>query len=121
MDARDGSDTGVTRLRAWSRLTGWRFESSSAHRESPAQSAIPPFRILQEAGWDGNLGWWQRSWQHRAPQAAGGRARATLLLPSTEGERRMHRRDVAVCTAATLPAQSEGGSSDSSGAVASRA
>jgi hypothetical protein len=30
----DVSDTRVTRLRAWSRLTGWRFESSSAHRKA---------------------------------------------------------------------------------------
>ena len=27
----DGYDTRVTRLRAWSGITGWRFESSSAH------------------------------------------------------------------------------------------
>ena len=32
----DASDTRVTRLRAWSGITGWRFESSSAHGESPA-------------------------------------------------------------------------------------
>ena len=31
MNASDGSDTRVTRLRAWSGITGWRFESSSAH------------------------------------------------------------------------------------------
>ena len=37
----DGSDTRVTRLRAWSTLSGWRFESSSAHSESPAQRAVP--------------------------------------------------------------------------------
>jgi hypothetical protein len=30
----DGYDTRVTRLRAWSRLSGWRFESSSAHRKA---------------------------------------------------------------------------------------
>ena len=29
--ATDGYDTRVTRLRAWSGITGWRFESSSAH------------------------------------------------------------------------------------------
>jgi hypothetical protein len=30
----DGYDSRVTRLRAWSGITGWRFESSSAHREA---------------------------------------------------------------------------------------
>jgi hypothetical protein len=34
LDALDGYDTRVTRLRAWSRLTGWRLESSSAHRKA---------------------------------------------------------------------------------------
>jgi hypothetical protein len=41
MDALDVSDTRVTRLRAWSTLSGWRFESSSAHGEPPAQRAVP--------------------------------------------------------------------------------
>ena len=40
LDALDGSDTWVTRLRAWSGITGWRFESSSAHRESPAYAGL---------------------------------------------------------------------------------
>jgi hypothetical protein len=31
---RDGYDSRVTRLRAWSGITGWRFESSSAHRKA---------------------------------------------------------------------------------------
>jgi hypothetical protein len=34
MDALDVFDTRVTRLRAWSGITGWRFESSSAHRKA---------------------------------------------------------------------------------------
>jgi hypothetical protein len=41
MDASDGSDTRVTRLRAWSGITGWRFESSSAHGKPPAQRGVP--------------------------------------------------------------------------------
>jgi hypothetical protein len=40
MDALDGFDTRVTRLRAWSRLTGWRFESSSAHRKALQSGAF---------------------------------------------------------------------------------
>jgi hypothetical protein len=36
----DGYDSRVTRLRAWSGITGWRFESSSAHlREAPVYGA----------------------------------------------------------------------------------
>src|SRR5688572_18024151 len=41
----DGYDTWVTRLRAWSTLSGWRFESSSAHRKAPHSWA---FRVLGE-------------------------------------------------------------------------
>jgi hypothetical protein len=58
-DHSDGSDTPVTRLRAWSRLTGWRLESSSAHRESPAKRGFPR-RGLR---WRERS--WQQSWQHR--------------------------------------------------------
>jgi hypothetical protein len=36
----DGYDTPVTRLRAWSRLTGWRFESSSAHQKALPRRAF---------------------------------------------------------------------------------
>jgi hypothetical protein len=36
----DGSDSRVTRLRAWSRLTGWRFESSSAHQRRPGYAGL---------------------------------------------------------------------------------
>ena len=40
----DGSDTWVTRLRAWSGMTGWRFESSSAHLQSPASGGFAALR-----------------------------------------------------------------------------
>ena len=36
----DGGIGRRARLRAWSGITGWRFESSSAHRESPAQAGL---------------------------------------------------------------------------------
>ena len=48
MDASDGSDTRGTRLRAWSGITGWRFESSSAHLESPAYAGLSS--VLAMAG-----------------------------------------------------------------------
>jgi hypothetical protein len=48
-------------LRAWSRLTGWRFESSSAHRESPANAGLSSLW----ASWR-NISW-QQLWQHRPP------------------------------------------------------
>ena len=58
----DGYDTRVTRLRAWSRITGWRFESSSAHRKALHSGA---FRVLGK-----RLGprasRWQHIWQHSA-------------------------------------------------------
>src|SRR5215207_11491949 len=38
-----------TRLRAWSGITGWRFESSSAHHESPANAGLAPAR--DRAAW----------------------------------------------------------------------
>jgi hypothetical protein len=57
----DAPDTRVTRLRAWSRLTGWRFESSSAHREGPANAGLSSL-------WDvlGNISW--RQLLQRCPQ-----------------------------------------------------
>ena len=36
----DGYDTRVTRLRAWSGITGWRFESSSAHERRPRLAGL---------------------------------------------------------------------------------
>ena len=44
--ATDGYDTRVTRLRAWSGITGWRFESSSAHRAKAPHSGA--FRVLDD-------------------------------------------------------------------------
>ncbi len=43
--ATDGYDTRVTRLRAWSGITGWRFESSSAHRKALHSRA---FRVVSD-------------------------------------------------------------------------
>ena len=47
----DVSDARVTRLRAWSGITGWRFESSSAHRKALRGRA---FRVVQVATSDSN-------------------------------------------------------------------
>jgi hypothetical protein len=61
----DGYDTRVTRLRAWSRLTGWRFESSSAHRKALHSGA---FRVPGLDCRGRRPKPWQRYWQH--PHAA---------------------------------------------------
>src|SRR5215210_968634 len=39
----DGGIGRRARLRAWSGITGWRFESSSAHRASPALAGLSSF------------------------------------------------------------------------------
>ena len=46
--ASDGYDSRVTRLRAWSGLTGWRFESSSAHRKALQKQS---FRVRAATPW----------------------------------------------------------------------
>jgi hypothetical protein len=61
--ALDASDTRVTRLRAWSRLTGWRFESSSAHLKALQRGA---FFVLQASRLRNLRVAWQRPWQHRS-------------------------------------------------------
>src|SRR4051812_24953408 len=38
--ALDTTHTRVTRLRAWSGITGWRFESSSAHSRKPRRCGV---------------------------------------------------------------------------------
>jgi hypothetical protein len=45
LDASDVSDTRVTRLRAWSGITGWRFESSSAHTKAPRLQGFRRLRV----------------------------------------------------------------------------
>jgi hypothetical protein len=44
-------DTRVTRLRAWSGITGWRFESSSAHLRKPCVRGA--FVVLGRSGFEG--------------------------------------------------------------------
>ncbi len=60
---RDGYDTRVTRLRAWSGITGWRFESSSAHRK-PCKAGLSGFPPFVPPDLSQPLGPWQHSWQH---------------------------------------------------------
>src|SRR5215211_2084912 len=55
----DGGIGRRARLRAWSGITGWRFESSSAHRESPANAGLSSLW----ASWRAIP--WQQLWQHR--------------------------------------------------------
>jgi GNAT superfamily N-acetyltransferase len=57
----DADDTRVSRLRAWPRLTGWRFASSSAHREGPAQQGL--LSLSWRSGRHLRVAW-QRCWQH---------------------------------------------------------
>jgi hypothetical protein len=60
LEALDRYDTRVTGLRAWSGITGWRFESSSAHRKALHRGAFRAFCALVS---DSLAGAWQLLWQ----------------------------------------------------------
>ena len=91
----DGYDTRVTRLRAWSGITGWRFESSSAHRKALHSGA---FRVLSGHFAGERVGPWQRSWQHPSGDPGEARRLPQFMYLGQPGSRRATRRRVLVCS-----------------------
>src|SRR5436190_5588708 len=57
-----GSTLWVTRLRAWSGATGWRFESSSAHEKALHSGAFALSRRVSDSATSA----WQLLWQLRS-------------------------------------------------------
>jgi hypothetical protein len=72
----DGSTLSRARLRAWSGITGWRFESSSAHRAKAPHVGAFVVRGLPDAVSG------EHSWQHRVAMENSGVLRSCSPPPS---------------------------------------
>jgi hypothetical protein len=102
LDARadfDGSTLHVARLRAWSGITGWRFESASAHRaKAPLVGALS---FLTHVGAPGEELSWQRP-------LANGEPRVLEVVRAARGGVRTRPGARCLCRSASRPARAPG-------------